>query len=76
MPRMYLSCGEQDFLLPANRNFHEALTDLGVEHTWRTTPGGHTWEFWEQEIRHVVLDWMPDAPDGSAAGPYSHLLDF
>lgn len=76
MPRMYISCGEQDFLFSANRDFHDALVNLGVHHTWRTTPGGHTWEFWEQEIRHVVLNWMQDTSDKSAAGPDSHYLDF
>lgn len=58
MPKLYLSCGEQDGLLEANIRFKDALTKLGVEHTFRTTPGGHDWDFWEQEIRHVILDWM------------------
>ena len=76
MPRIYLSCGEQDFLLQANRDFEEALTRLGIAHTWRTTPGGHTWEFWEQEIRHVILDWMPAAGTEAAPRPEDHQLDF
>lgn len=58
IPKLYLSCGEQDGLLKANEKFRKALTELGVEHTWRTTPGGHDWDFWEQEIRHVILEWM------------------
>ena len=76
LPRIYLSCGEQDFLLEANRKFSEALTDLGLDHTWRTTPGGHTWEFWEQEIRHVVLDWMPEDGTEAASRPEDHRLDY
>ena len=76
LPRIYLSCGEQDFLLQANRKFSEALTALGVPHTWRTTPGGHTWEFWEQEIRHVVLDWMPETPEEGSARPEDHRMDY
>ncbi|MBQ9210573.1 MAG: acetylesterase [Clostridia bacterium] len=75
-PRLYLSCGEQDFLLADNEKFHQALMDLGVEHTWRTTPGGHTWDFWEQEIRHVVLEWMPEERAQTAMNPDQHTLDF
>ena len=58
MPKLYLSCGEQDGLLDANIRFKDGLTRLGVDYTFRTTPGGHDWDFWEQEIRHVILDWM------------------
>ena len=76
MPRIYLSCGEQDFLLRANRDFEQALTEAGIEHTWRTTPGGHTWEFWEQEIRHVILDWMPELSGAEKTRPEDHRLDF
>ena len=76
MPRIYLSCGEQDFLLKANVNFERALTELGIEHTWRTTPGAHTWEFWEQEIRHVILDWMPAFLDSGEIRPENHTMDY
>ena len=76
LPKMYLSCGEQDFLLQANMDFERELTALGIEHTWRTTPGGHTWEFWEQEIRHVILDWMFSGGKDTEVHPEDHKLDF
>lgn len=76
MPRMYLSCGEQDFLLADNVRFSQELTKLGITHVWRSTPGGHTWDFWEQEIRHAVLDWMPEAAEENASSPEQHTLDF
>ncbi len=75
LPRLYLSCGEQDFLLKPNENFHQALDQLGVPHTWSTSPGGHTWDFWEQEIRHTVLDWMPEEAQ-KGPDPAGHALDF
>ncbi len=56
IPEIYLSCGEQDSLLEPNLRFKELLEKLGVSHIWRSTPGGHDWDFWEQEIRHVLLD--------------------
>ena len=76
MPKTYLSCGEQDFLLADNVKFEQALTALEIPHTWRTTPGGHTWDFWEQEIRHVVLDWMPEALAEQVSDEKKHALDF
>ena len=76
LPKMYLSCGEQDFLLQTNLDFEQELTALGIEHTWRTTPGGHTWEFWEQEIRHVTLDWMFSDGKDTEVRPEDHKLDF
>ena len=63
-------------MLRANKDFEQALTDAGIEHTWRTTPGGHTWEFWEQEIRHVILDWMPEPLGAERTRPEDHRLDF
>ncbi len=76
MPRIYLSCGEQDFLLEPNRKFVEALKELGCSLSWRTSPGGHTWDFWEQEIRYTVLDWMPGNPSTDAESSDSHTLDY
>ena len=76
VPRMYISCGEQDFLLAANDRFSRQLTELGIPHTYRTTPGGHTWDFWEQEIRHVILDWMPANLVEGAPVPDQDKLDF
>ncbi len=58
LPRMYLSCGEQDSLLEANRDFARALEQMGADFTFRTAPGGHDWDFWEQEIRYVLRQWL------------------
>ena len=59
LPKLYLSCGEQDGLCSANAAFADAVKALGFDLTFRTTPGNHDWDFWEQEIRHVLLDWIP-----------------
>ncbi len=59
IPRLYLSCGEQDSLCPANVRFARDMEELGADVTFRTSPGHHDWDFWEQEIRHTVLNWLP-----------------
>ena len=58
LPDLYISCGEQDGLLEANQKFIGLLDELKIPYTWRTTPGGHDWDFWEQEIRHVIKNWL------------------
>ena len=59
IPMMYISCGEQDGLYEANVQFTRLMDQLEISYTWRSTPGGHDWDFWEQEIRHVLLEWKP-----------------
>ena len=57
-PAMYICCGTEDFLIDANRNFHQFLQENGAEHTYVEGPGGHTWEYWDEYILKV-LDWLP-----------------
>jgi putative tributyrin esterase len=57
-PAFYFCCGTEDFLYPENVSFHEALSALGLEHTFETGPGAHDWEYWDRMIQ-VVLRWLP-----------------
>ncbi len=59
LPALYIACGEQDGLLPNSRAFVEELRQLGVDVTFETAPGGHEWDFWDSQIRHVIEDWLP-----------------
>ncbi len=69
IPRIYLCCGTEDFLLEANRNYHRFLNDNGVEHTYVEGPGAHNWEYWDEYIKKV-LDWLPleDKAQGVGSG--------
>jgi S-formylglutathione hydrolase FrmB len=58
LPKIYLSCGTEDFLIGANRDYHQFLLDNGVEHTYVEGPGAHTWEYWNEYIKKV-MDWLP-----------------
>ena len=58
LPEIFLACGTEDFLYPANLRFHEELQRLGYDHNWISAPGNHTWEFWDEQIL-AVLDWLP-----------------
>lgn len=59
-PSLYISCGTEDALLESNRKLVEAL-QTGFEVTGFEESGGHTWEYWDRNIKRV-LDWLPLNP--------------
>ncbi len=54
LPRIYLSCGTEDGLLPATRRMHDLLAGHGVSHAYREAPGNHNWDFWDDEIQRAL----------------------
>lgn len=44
--RLYLDCGDDDFLTKGNATFHIVLRDRKVPHEYRVRDGGHTWSYW------------------------------
>ncbi len=58
LPRLFLCCGEQDFLWEDNVRLKSHLEKLGVPFTWRQGPGSHEWSYWDAEIQNV-LKWLP-----------------
>ncbi len=57
-PHMYLCCGTEDSLLPANRAYHKFLADHQLPVTYEEGPGGHDWDFWNTFILNI-LNWLP-----------------
>jgi enterochelin esterase-like enzyme len=47
---LWVSCGEDDRLLEANKSFHAALEEQKVAHVWHLEPGGHTWPVWKNDL--------------------------
>ena len=58
LPKMYLACGTEDDLLPASRLYRGLLTEAGFDVTYFEGPGGHNWDFWDDQIKRV-LEWLP-----------------
>ena len=50
-PYVFLTCGEQEGLLPANREFAALLAQRHFKHEFHTMPGGHDWNQWNA--------WLP-----------------
>ena len=52
MPYLFLTCGEQEGLLPTNRAFAALLEKRHFQYELHTTHGGHDWNQWN--------GWLPD----------------
>lgn len=53
MPYFFLSCGEQEGLLPANRNFAALLESRHFRYEFHVVPGGHDWNQWDERLPSV-----------------------
>ena len=56
LPYIYQSCGTEDFLIQNNREYLALLNEKKVPHEYREHPGGHTWPFWDEQVREVLAD--------------------
>jgi S-formylglutathione hydrolase FrmB len=61
LPRVYMACGTEDFLLADNRSLHTHLEDIGFPHLYREGKGGHDWAFWDAETE-TALNWLDTQP--------------
>ncbi len=48
--RLYLDCGDKDFLIRGNCALHLLLTDRKIPHEFRVRDGSHTWSYWRSGI--------------------------
>lgn len=54
LPFFYLSCGTEDFLISNNLDFVSLLREKKIPHEYRQLPGGHTWAFWDDQVREFL----------------------
>lgn len=57
LPKLYMTCGTEDFIFPANEGFYAEAKDL-AEITYEKYPGVHNWDFWDSHIKDV-MNWLP-----------------
>ncbi|HKG21141.1 MAG TPA: alpha/beta hydrolase-fold protein [Blastocatellia bacterium] len=48
--RLYIDCGDDDFLYKGNATFHILLRDMKIPHEYRARDGGHTWSYWRSGL--------------------------
>ena len=56
LPRLYMTCGDSDFLLPTNLRFYEFLKENKVPVEFVTGEGVHDFRFWNRAIGPAV-EW-------------------
>ncbi len=53
-PKLYMWCGDNDYLLENNIRFDKLLTELGVEHRYDQSEGDHSWHWWDLHIQDGI----------------------
>ena len=54
LPFIYQSCGTEDFLIQSNQEFARLLFERKIPHEFRQLPGGHTWAFWDEQVKEFL----------------------
>ena len=57
MPALFVDCGTEDFLLPQNRAFRDAVLSSGGQLQYREHPGSHTWDYWRKHAAESA-SWL------------------
>ena len=50
LPKIYMACGTEDFLIKENENTSSILAGLGADIKFETGPGVHNFEFWNKYL--------------------------
>lgn len=53
--KLTIDCGIYDFLIVPNRNLHQKLMKLRIEHDYAERPGMHNAAFWKNSIDYQLL---------------------
>ena len=48
--RMYLDCGDDDYLTIGNAMLHVALSERRIPHEYRVRDGAHNWSYWRSGL--------------------------
>ena len=63
-PKLYQTCGTEDFLYALNIGARDRMLALGADLTYTEGPGAHDWSFWDHHIQEI-MDWLlEDRKDG------------
>lgn len=59
VPKLYMWCGTEDFLIEGNRDMKEHLENLGYDLIYKESEGNHGWQYWDVWIQDV-LNWIDE----------------
>ena len=52
--RLYIDCGDDDFLSADNARMHVLLLEKKIPHEFRIRDGAHSWEYWRTALPDVL----------------------
>ncbi|WP_026883122.1 alpha/beta hydrolase [Clostridium akagii] len=55
IPKIYMACGTEDFLLEVNHSYRDFLISQKIEHTYVESTGIHNWDFWNEYIEKAII---------------------
>jgi putative tributyrin esterase len=55
VPKIYMACGTEDFLISENRKYHDFLASQNIDHTYMESTGAHNWDFWNEYIEKSII---------------------
>ncbi len=58
VPYLFITCGEQEGLLPANKKFVGILQKRNFHYEFHSAPGGHEWNQWDRRIPDLMTRLM------------------
>lgn len=61
LPGLWAWCGTEDGLLEQNRRVTHDLSAMGYEVNYNESPGAHTWDKWDEQIR-PALEFLTGEP--------------
>ncbi|MGA9980037.1 MAG: alpha/beta hydrolase family protein [Candidatus Sulfotelmatobacter sp.] len=67
-PYFFLTCGEQEGLMPANREFAALLARRHFRYEFHSVPGGHNWNQWNAWLPDLFRSLMEHLGPGNAPG--------
>ena len=53
--KLIMDCGTGDFFLQVNRNLHQKLLQMNIEHDYTERPGAHNNDYWKNSIDYQLL---------------------
>jgi S-formylglutathione hydrolase FrmB len=70
-PYLFLACGEQEGLLPANRRFAALLSQRHFRYEFHAGPGGHNWNQWNPLLPSLIDSAMAHLSPAAAGAQTS-----
>lgn len=58
---LWLSCGDEDFILDVSKKTHTGLDDAKVPHVWHLGKGKHEWSVWKDDLYRLAQLLFADA---------------